>query len=94
MTVIFSSHITEDIEKIGDRIIFVLKGKKVLEANKDYIKRRFRMLSEAEYQASKPEAVLKMHDYYICDSERENALEGAGSDAMLADVLVYLKEVA
>lgn len=94
VTVIFSSHITEDIEKIGDRIIFVLKGKKVLEANKDYIKRRFRMLSEAEYQASKPEAVLKMHDYYICDSERENALEGAGSDAMLADVLVYLKEVA
>ena len=94
VTIMFSSHITEDIEKIGDNIIFVLKGNKVLEADKEYIKNRFRMLSEEEYQVHKPSDALKMHDYYICDSEKEKAFADRGAQAMLADVLVYLKEVA
>lgn len=94
VTIMFSSHITEDIEKIGDHIIFVLKGNKVLEAGKDYIKNRFRMISEADYQVHKPSNALKMHDYYICDAEKEKTLTGVGTQAMLADVLVYLKEVA
>lgn len=39
-SVLFSSHITEDIEKIADRVIFINNGRIVLQGNKKEIKKK------------------------------------------------------
>lgn len=43
-TILFSTHITSDLERIADRIIFINKGKVVLDKNKDEIMEEFGVL--------------------------------------------------
>lgn len=43
-TILFSTHITSDLERIADRIIFINKGKVVLDKNKDQIMEEFGVL--------------------------------------------------
>ena len=46
-SVLFSSHITEDIEKIADRVIFINNGRIVLQGDKKEIKKKYVKLNQA-----------------------------------------------
>lgn len=48
-SVLFSSHITEDIEKIADRVIFINNGRIVLQGDKKEIKKKYVKLNQQQY---------------------------------------------
>jgi ABC-2 type transport system ATP-binding protein len=51
-TVLFSSHITTDIEKIADQVIFIREGKIVFSENKDVLLEKYRIIrcNENEFE--------------------------------------------
>lgn len=73
LTVFFSSHITEDIEKIADTIIYIDDGKIILNATKDEIASRFIKFKADERERIESEGLLNCciyaNGYYILDLE-------------------------
>lgn len=98
VTIMFSSHITEDIEKIGDHIIYIYEGKVLLEDEKSVIKKMYVQINEEDFSRIPPEVgqyikekSVKIQDYYICPRNIHKCLELWKKEALLSDILYYLK---
>ncbi|MBE6015038.1 MAG: ABC transporter ATP-binding protein [Lachnospiraceae bacterium] len=50
MTILFSSHITSDIEHIADRVIFIHEGKLLLNMNKEEINNKYKIVFNRDFE--------------------------------------------
>lgn len=101
VTILFSSHITEDIEKIANRVIYIHNGSILLEDEKEEIKKRYVQIDKEKYGLLPSDLKdivrqegLSIQDYYVCDSRKDERLRVNTKEALLSDVLIYLKEGA
>ena len=76
MTILFSSHITEDIVKIADRVVFIDKGKIVLQGSKEFILKKYVKIKK-DYVEKMPSSISSKiytsgifdRGFYIWDNE-------------------------
>ncbi|HCF15262.1 MAG TPA: ABC transporter ATP-binding protein [Eubacterium sp.] len=94
--VLFSSHITEDIEKIADRVIFINNGRIVLQGNKKEIKKKYVKLNQQQYvilvNAGMAKECVSIHDYYIVDRDLAMTCNVDAKEALLSDILSYMRK--
>lgn len=95
-SVLFSSHITEDIEKIADRVIFINNGRIVLQGNKKEIKKKYVKLNQQQYvilvNAGMAKECVSIHDYYIVDRDLAMTCNVDAKEALLSDILSYMRK--
>lgn len=98
VTILFSSHITEDIEKIGDRVIYLYDGQVLLEDEKDCIKKNYVQISNVEINNMEDdlknliyEKAIRIQNYFVCSRNEDDRLQKYGKEALLGDVLMCLK---
>ena len=95
-SVLFSSHITEDIEKIADRVIFINNGRTVLQGNKKEIKKKYVKLNQQQYvilvNAGMAKECVSIHDYYIVDRDLAMTCNVDAKEALLSDILSYMRK--
>lgn len=95
-SVLFSSHITEDIEKIADRVIFINNGRIVLQGNKKEIKKKYVKLNQQQYvilvNAGMAKECVSIHDYYIVDRDLAMTCNVDAKEALLSDILSYIRK--
>ncbi len=95
-SVLFSSHITEDIEKIADRVIFINNGRIVLQGNKKEIKKKYVKLNQQQYvilvNAGMAKECVSIHDYYIVDRDLAMTCNVEVKEALLSDILSYMRK--
>ena len=96
--VLMSSHITEDLEKIADKIIYIDSGRILLEDLVENIKKNYYRINEEELSKLGEETRalildkgIKQHQYYVYDASEIENVEKAGSPALLSDVLSFLR---
>ena len=96
--VLMSSHITEDLEKIADKIIYIDSGRILLEDTVENIKKNYYRINEEELNKLGEETRalildkgIKQHQYYVYDASGIENVEKAGSPALLSDVLSFLR---
>ena len=96
--VLMSSHITEDLEKIADKIIYIDSGRILLEDTVENIKKNYYRINEEELSKLGEETRalildkgIKQHQYYVYDTSGIENVEKAGSPALLSDVLSFLR---
>ena len=96
--VLMSSHITEDLEKIADKIIYIDSGRILLEDSVENIKKNYYRINEEELSKLGEETRalildkgIKQHQYYVYDASGIENVEKAGSPALLSDVLSFLR---
>ena len=96
--VLMSSHITEDLEKIADEIIYIDTGRILLSDSVENIRKNYYRISEEELNKLSEETRnlvlgrgIKQHQYYVYDVSSLGG-ETAGSPALLSDVLSYLRK--
>ena len=96
--VLMSSHITEDLEKIADKIIYIDSGRILLEDTVENIKKNYYRINEEalsklgeETRALILDKGIKQHQYYVYDASGIENVEKAGSPALLSDVLSFLR---
>lgn len=96
--VFMSSHITEDLEKIADKIIYIDSGRILLEDTVENIKKNYYRINEEELSKLDEETRalildkgIKQHQYYVYDASGIENVEKAGSPALLSDVLSFLR---
>ncbi len=96
--VLMSSHITEDLEKIADKIIYIDSGRILLEDTVENIKKNYYRINEEELSKLGEETRalildkgIKQHQYYVYDASEIENVEKAGSPALLSDVLSFLR---
>lgn len=96
--VFMSSHITEDLEKIADKIIYIDSGRILLEDTVENIKKNYYRINEEELSKLGEETRvlildkgIKQHQYYVYDASGIENVEKAGSPALLSDVLSFLR---
>ena len=99
VTILFSSHITEKKKKIGDRVVYLYNGKILIEDTKEKIKEEYIQIFESERQKMPSDwqnivlsEGVKIQDYYVCNCKRNGVLKQYGKEALLSDVLIFLKE--
>lgn len=94
-SVLFSSHITEDIEKIADRVIFINNGRIVLQGDKKEIKKKYVKLNQQQYvilvDAGMAKECVSIHDYYIVDRDLAMTCNVEAKEALLSDILSYIR---
>lgn len=93
VTVLFSTHITEDIERIATDLVFIHDGAIVLEGTVKQVKDRFKIANELPAQHIGSKCMVKQGDYYIVDKDCF-AAEGDEvklSDCDLSHVLIYMR---
>lgn len=94
-SILFSSHITEDIEKIADRVIFINNGGIVLQGKKQEIKKRYVQLNQEQYDCLKENGMesecVSIQDYYITSVDSLNGYNTKTKEALLSDILSYVK---
>jgi ABC-2 type transport system ATP-binding protein len=95
-TILFSSHITEDIEKIADRVIYIDDGEIKINDTKENIKNSYVRIEEEQYSLIKScisnEKSVRVQDYYIV---KKGSIEGLGvsyREALLGDILSYIRK--
>lgn len=90
-SVLFSSHITEDIEKIADRVVFINNGRIVLQGDKKEIKKKYVKLNQQQYvilvNAGMAKECVSIHDYYIVDRDLAMNCNVDAKEALLSDIL-------
>lgn len=95
-SVLFSSHITEDIEKIADRVIFINNGRIVLQGDKKEIKKKYVKLNQQQYvilvNAGMANECVSIHDYYIVDRDLAMTCNVEVKEALLSDILSYMRK--
>ena len=95
-SVLFSSHITEDIEKIADRVIFINNGRIVLQGDKKEIKKKYVKLNQQQYvilvNAGMAKECVSIHDYYIVDRDLAMTCNVEVKEALLSDILSYMRK--
>ncbi len=96
--VLMSSHITEDLEKIADKIIYIDSGRILLEDTVENIKKNYYRINEEalsklgeETRALILDKGIKQHQYYVYDASEIENVEKAGTPALLSDVLSFLR---
>ena len=96
--VLMSSHITEDLEKIADTIIYIDSGRILLEDSVENIKKNYYRIDEEELSKLGEEIReliknkgIKQHQYYVYDASGIENDDRAGSPALLSDVLSFLR---
>ncbi|AZR74356.1 hypothetical protein BBF96_13740 [Anoxybacter fermentans] len=98
MTIFFSSHITEDIEKIAERIIYIDNGKILLDCKKKEIHVRYKkinieQLDKEAFQELKSIGVINK-DYILFDVQnvKKDILNKYKTEKiMLDEMLIYLR---
>ena len=97
--ILMSSHITEDLEKIADEIIYIDSGRILLSDSVENIRKNYYRISEEELNELSEETrnvvlgkCIKQHQYYVYDVSSLGGGEPAGSPALLSDVLSYLRK--
>ncbi len=98
MTILFSSHITSDIEHIADKVIFIHGGQILLNMNKADIYERFKKVQTTAYEkmsSQQKEAFgnskIQNFDYYILNMDNKEKMQiDHLENASLDDVLLYL----
>lgn len=98
-TIFLSSHITEDIENIADRVIYIDNGKIILNMEKDSILKNYKKISISSYGLEDIEKMRKLgvinkdnlliESKLITKSFKENVKI---QNLNLDEVLIYLKE--
>lgn len=95
-SVLFSSHITEDIEKIADRVIFINNGRIVLQGDKKEIKKKYVKLNQQQYvilvNAGMAKECVSIHDYYIVDRDLAMTCNVDAKEVLLSDILSYMRK--
>lgn len=100
VTIFFSSHITEDIEKIGERIIYLENGSILLDNDKNNIRSQYiktlkssiANVDRGQYDEIVKEAV-ELRDYYLFKKNQVKLPDTIQTEsAMLSEVLYFLKE--
>ena len=98
--VFMSSHITEDLEKVAERIIFIDSGRILLCDSVNNIRKNYFRIEEdkldsldEETRALILEKGVKQHEYYVYNTGIISGGETAGTPAMLSDVLRCLRKV-
>ena len=98
--VFMSSHITEDLEKVAERIIFIDSGRIPLCDSVENIRKNYFRIEEdkldsldEETRALILEKGVKQHEYYVYNTGIISGGEIAGTPAMLSDVLRCLRKV-
>ena len=98
VSVLFSSHITSDIEHIANKVIFIHNGEIMLDMEQKDVSKRFKKIDLEQYSKLSTEAkkvigknFVRNFDYLIFSAEK--SVERCGSmyqDAALDDVLMFL----
>ena len=97
--ILFSSHITSDLEKIADRIVFIHKGKLVLSVDHNELEEKWGIAHvDKDYDSLKEEGVYYERkrpyskDLLISDKERFKELhkEVAMDDATIESILLMI----
>ena len=97
--VLMSSHITEDLEKIADMIVYIDSGRILLEDSVENIKKSYYRINEEELSSLDEETRtmilnngIKQHQYYVYDACGIESDKMAGDPALLSDVLSFLRK--
>lgn len=94
-TILFSSHITEDIEKIADRVMYIDDGNIMLDKRKEDVKKEYVQIDSSQYLILKEKIedkkFVQVHDYYIVQAKDLQDMEVKGKEALLSDVLSYIR---
>lgn len=97
--VLMSSHITEDLEKIADTIVYIDSGRILLEDSVENIKKSYYRINEEELSSLDEETRtmilnngIKQHQYYVYDASGIESDKRAGDPALLSDVLSFLRK--
>lgn len=97
--VLMSSHITEDLEKIADTIVYIDSGRILLEDSVENIKKSYYRINEEELSSLDEETRtmilnngIKQHQYYVYDASGIESDIRAGDPALLSDVLSFLRK--
>ncbi|MNH72497.1 ABC transporter ATP-binding protein YtrB [compost metagenome] len=93
-TILFSSHLTEDMEKIADTILFIDQGKLLLQASQEDLRNRFKRLEEKYIEAEHPILQKAVHSkgYVIFDvTEYPQMCTLPMENARADEILRYLK---
>lgn len=95
VTVLFSSHITEDIERIATDLIFIDNGRIILHGSLNSIKSRFRIIDKEITGLTFINNFVQQNDFFIIDTMNidENMLDRYHDhlkDCDLSQILVYV----
>ncbi|MEG0494369.1 MAG: ABC transporter ATP-binding protein [Clostridia bacterium] len=97
ITVLFSSHITQDIEKIATKILFLLDGKIVLNISKDELKSRYMKISTQALHPDHKDVLdkcVRIGDQYVVmsrlDAPASLMKQIDEHPLLIEDVLIYL----
>lgn len=96
-TVLFSTHITEDIMKIANYVIYIDSGKIVFNGRKDELGKRFVKIKEDDMYDLPTESKIKIsrngilnRGYYIWDNKSTNINDSRLREADLDEILIIL----
>lgn len=97
MTVLFSSHITEDIVKIADRVIFIDKGKIVLQGSKESVMQKYVKIKRENVEKLPNSISSKIYEcgilnrgFYIWNNEVQQINAANIENADLDEILLAL----
>lgn len=97
ITVLFSSHITEDIVKIADRVIFINNGKVVLQDSKESVLQRYVKMKKQDVEKLPNSVSSKIskngvtnRDYFIWDNVEQQIKDSHMEKAALDEILIAL----
>lgn len=97
ITVLFSTHITEDVMKIADHVIYINAGQIVFNGSKSELSRRFVKIEKnnlhglpAEIKTKVLENAILNREYYIWDNEAAGIKEIKVKSADLDEALIIL----
>ena len=95
VTVLFSSHITEDIERIATDLIFLDNGRIILHGSLNSIKSRFKIIDKEIIGSKLSSNFVQQNDFSIIDTMNidENMLDGFHDhlkECDLSQILVYV----
>jgi len=95
VTVLFSSHITEDVERIATDLIFIDNGRIILHSSLHSIKSRFKIIDKEITGLKLGSNFVQQNDFFIIDTMNidENMLDRYYDhlkDCDLSQILVYV----
>ncbi len=95
-TILFSTHITSDLEKCADRILFIRAGKLKADEDLDGFRRSFRIIEASDPIPPELAAVsrgsCRTKDGYTVLVSHADAAPFSGRDAALEEIMVHLEK--
>lgn len=99
LPILLSSHITEDLEKVGDYVTYIDTGKILLEDTVSNIRNNYRQVEANRIESMEDvekcrflDNALLVHQYYVYEKKAFNRENDPGTPALLSDVLSYLRK--